>query len=433
MDSSALPGCQAFSIVPSYLNPGLQMLGRLAATMFLIVLFAVVRYRGSCARGKSKRCNVYAPVHQSTFGVVADVHTRLDVAGPSDAGVKAPRDALGFLCCFARPRAAPALGKLVGRANNNANEQVDAISATAACTFGVDDIVRAGVPAEAAHIVATFADRIEARGPEPLSDPTTLWRFLCAREGDLDAAVAMYKETLAWRTALSIRAVMEAHGIGEKYLDDGSRSAPDGTQWMWSRRKDTLEAACIQKFGFFGRLDACAPDGGPIAIWRAGAADLPGYRRENFLPVLSRAFVAHLEDMLQCGRAVSRRSGRLVRGRLIVDAHGLGFGTLSQVGFMKSLMELGKTYFPEVTASITVVRAPRAFAAIYNAMQPFLTPAMRKKVCILGDRFEGGLQAHACIERACLPRFLGGQAPDGIICEAARLPRNALQQLQAQT
>ena len=65
--------------------------------------------------------------------------------------------------------------------------------------------------------------------------------------------------------------------------------------------------------------------------------------------------VAHLEDALQSSRAVSRAEKRLVRCRLIIDLRGLRvLALLRRLGVVKRITAIGKTYFPEVTASATI-------------------------------------------------------------------------------
>jgi hypothetical protein len=52
---------------------------------------------------------------------------------------------------------------------------------------------------------------------------------------------------------------------------------------------------------------------------------------------VTEAFVSHLEDVLQSGRAVSLQQGRLVRARLIIDASGIASGMLKHISEYISL------------------------------------------------------------------------------------------------
>ncbi|CAE7888035.1 unnamed protein product [Symbiodinium necroappetens] len=169
---------------------------------------------------------------------------------------------------------------------------------------------RAGVPAEHLEQVAELGRRVAARGQmEPLCDPLMLLRFLKARDFDVSAAAVMYRATIKWRATFSIQSVMMIFGTGEPYTLDGNRAAEDPTSWRWHPELHSREASLVKKYGFFGRLSQRSAGGEPVAIWRLGAADLDGYVREDLVSIITRGFVSHLEDLLQCGRAESLRQG----------------------------------------------------------------------------------------------------------------------------
>jgi hypothetical protein len=79
-------------------------------------------------------------------------------------------------------------------------------------------------------------------------------------------------------------------------------------------------------------------------IWRLGLFDLPGLGREGdgMIELMTEAFVSHLEEFLQAGRAASLKNKRLVRGRLVIDGTGLGLGTLRLLHIVKKITGLGK-------------------------------------------------------------------------------------------
>jgi len=287
-----------------------------------------------------------------------------------------------------------------------------------------EEVAEAGVPEEVVGEITRLAGLVGAGSVEPLSDPLTLWRFYRAREGDVEVAAAMYRASLTWRSSFSIPEVMAAHGSGEEYQANGARASENDTSWSWQRTADTPEAAFVARHGFFGRLKRLAPaDGAPVAVWR-NVVDVEGIAREGLIHVLERGFVAHLEDLLQTGRAASRRRNSVVRCRLIIDIQDMSMGSLlRRVKFVKNLLTLGKAYFPEVNASVTVVRAPKVVAQLWAVVKPLLTPTMRAKVCILGDDFEAGLREHSGLERSALPAVLGGQASDDEICACLPVPK----------
>lgn len=290
----------------------------------------------------------------------------------------------------------------------------------------IEDLVRAGVPAEFASDVAALRAAVKADGFEPLSDPLTLFRFLLARASDVEQAAAMYREAVAWRAEYSISRVMEANGHPGHYYKDGRRRG-DLTDWSWSRSPNaTPEAALIQRHAFFGRLSTPAPDGGPIMIWRIGSADWAGYEREELFDILLPALAAHYEDSLQAARAASLREGRLVQARLVVDAFGVTFAILRCMKFFQLMVDVIGTHYPEMLSSITVVRAPGFVESAWPIFRSVVPPKSREKVAFFGMDFEASLRAHAGgIERAVLPQFLGGEANDEEVCSSLPVPVGA--------
>lgn len=357
-----------------------------------------------------------------------------------------PRYAAWLGCCVARPQVG---GEQVGQeadyscrsrstrsphsdAASNASPSGSPLGAFGGAGYGgggtggawtVEAIVAAGVPAECAEAVRQLGLEVGVSGDEPLSDPTTLWRFASAREFNIKAGKDMYTAAMAWRASLSMKSVMESLGDGEAYLKDGSRDTKDCCSWSWTRSHGTPESDFASTYGFWGRLSSKAlPDQAPIAIWRVGEIDVKGYTTEKLLGLVEHGFISHMEDLLQAGRAESRKSGKIVRARLILDCHNLKMSNLKYLPAVRHIFGLGKQFFPEVTASITLVRAPKITTFIYKAVEPFLTPVMKRKVRILGNDFEAGLRSHAGLEKSVLPAFLGGRASNAEVCEAKCVP-----------
>merc|ERR1712113_677632 len=163
------------------------------------------------------------------------------------------------------------------------------------------------------------------------------------------------------------------------------------------RHAKTAKSALVQRIGFWGRLQARAPDGSPIAVWRIGSMDAAGYQRENLGEILRAAITAHLEDLLQCSRAESLRVGRTVSGRLVIDATGLSVFLLRYASVLKTIFEFAGN-FPEIHGTVTAVNAPSIFSTVYQVVSGRLTERQRQKVCVLGTNFEEGLKTHAGLE-----------------------------------
>jgi hypothetical protein len=176
--------------------------------------------------------------------------------------------------------------------------------------------------------------------------------------------------------------ILATFGDVSLYDSDGSGNLTDrGSEWTYAfnRKPTTTTAEMISKIGFFHTLEATAEDDAPIAIWRLGGIDFAGIVREvivislvqvDFVPciqhyppttpppsknkmnkkrladfykhhntvflsvykgieeLLRGAFLSHLEEVLQLGRAASSRQKKMVRCRVIIDGTGLGLWML---------------------------------------------------------------------------------------------------------
>ncbi|CAJ1458515.1 unnamed protein product, partial [Effrenium voratum] len=114
-------------------------------------------------------------------------------------------------------------------------------------------------------------------------------------------------------------------------------------------------------------------------------------------------------DALQAARAASLGKRELVRARLIIDCDGFSLENIRHIPVLKNIIALGKSYFPEVAASVTVVRAPSFIATFYSLLTPFLPKLLQDKISILGKDYQDGLRTHTSLGADSLPEFLGGK------------------------
>ena len=68
------------------------------------------------------------------------------------------------------------------------------------------------------------------------------------------------------------------------------------------------------------------------------------------------------------------------------------------MGVVKRITAVGKTYFPEVTASATLINAPAGVETLWRGVSVFLNAAMRAKVRIVGRDYREALTDHAKID-----------------------------------
>lgn len=255
---------------------------------------------------------------------------------------------------------------------------------------------------------------------EPLADSMTLLRFYLHRDRALAAAADMYRETISWRRSFNLKQVMSDYGTGEDYSVNGTRLSLGPWRWRWQPSSDA--ARHVAPYIFFGRLSQAAPDGSPVLVWRAGQADYSGFVREELVSEMIRGFVAHFEDALQSCRSATRERKRLVRARVVVDASNFDLENLRYLQVLRHIMRLVQEHFPEVSATVTVVRAHWSVVALYEILKPWLTEHVQQKVAFLADDFQEGLRAHSGLELSMLPQFLGGLVPDEEAGEARMVP-----------
>lgn len=301
--------------------------------------------------------------------------------------------------------------------------------------YSVERILSAGVSLESdAKLVARLWERIrdEVRRYEArlgsramlLCEPLMLLRFLRARENDLDEAARMFRDCAAWREKKISRAL---HEIGSFPLGDTE-------EWSWQPYERPEMAPTIRgqlglRHGHSRKLlDIKAEDGAPVMVWRLGKLDLAGVAREDVADAISMSQVAHLEDALETCRVTSNQKGTLVRARVVVDLAGLRVSSvIANISLVKRMLGVSKQYFPEVTASVTLINAPFGFQSIWNIVSLLLNDHMRSKVKILGsgDHTEA-LKSHAHIhEVEKLPRAIGGAAPDSSLALCLPVPKGA--------
>lgn len=288
----------------------------------------------------------------------------------------------------------------------------------------MEEAREAGVPESDVDGVATLAVAVGARGLEPLADPLTLLRFYRARGRNSEAAAAMFRETMRWRANFSIYDVMKSYGTAGEYHEDGRRTG-DASEWTWQWQPSTTAAKLAMRHAFFGRLSKPMEDGAPVLVWRAGTADYSGFVREGIVEELLRAWVAHIEDALQAARAASLQQGRLIRARLIIDSKGFGFENVRHLPILRRIIGISRQVFPELSASVTVLRAPRVAVMLYGIVSNWLPKLLRDKVCILGEDFDEGLFEHTGVDRGQLPNFLGGTTSDDQLPPAESVPAGA--------
>lgn len=230
------------------------------------------------------------------------------------------------------------------------------------------------------------------KGPK---DPMTMLRYLRARQGDVDKAVEMYRNSMRWREE-----TQWVHGFFNGTIDDDLhvRLSP---HWK-----------CIGVLGW-DRV------GRPVIYERLGQIHL------RSLLQIPDEFLAkhHVWGHTRLQQAIDEQMQRQGRPHMyitaVVDLAGLGTQHFDMQGLMKfkKTIRVGSDYFPEILSRVLVVRAPWIFSAFWKIVENFFDPGTREKIQIVSgqETFE---RMSEIIDPKWIPQELGGtlRAGSGPFC-----------------
>jgi hypothetical protein len=216
-------------------------------------------------------------------------------------------------------------------------------------------------------------------------DDSTLWRYLVAREMDIEKAEEMFVSSTDWKREQKLRQRKQ------EYLEQKTR---------WSR---------IARRVFYGGIAPShvqTKNGGPVAFERLGQIDLGGmYRNEDEFQNALYGYMLYLED---CWNSVRAHPGTKQQALIINDATGISLSFLWYVKTFKRIVDIGPANYPEVTYKVIIVNAPSAVTAIWAVVSAFLPTRTKEKVVILGSDYMETVCSELKNGRDDLPDYLGG-------------------------
>ena len=216
-------------------------------------------------------------------------------------------------------------------------------------------------------------------------DDSTLWRYLVAREMDIEKAEEMFVSSTDWKREQKLRQRKQ------EYLEQKTR---------WSR---------IARRVFYGGIAPShvqTKNGGPVAFERLGQIDLGGmYRHEDEFQHALYGYMLYLED---CWNSVRAHPGTKQQALIINDATGISLSFLWYVKTFKRIVDIGPANYPEVTYKVIIVNAPSAVTAIWTVVSAFLPTRTKEKVMILGSDYMETVCSELKNGRDDLPDYLGG-------------------------
>nr|XP_037280614.1 SEC14-like protein 2 [Rhipicephalus microplus] len=209
----------------------------------------------------------------------------------------------------------------------------------------------------------------------PCREDWYLLKWLRARKFDLDDAMKMLREHIAWRKKYQVDTFLDDYKVPEAGL---------------------LEAAS----------------------------------RSDFI----RHLIYILETQEELKRRISLQNGgrRVETMYVVIDMEGFSFWQLSSIEVVSTITEAVRIYeanYPEILEVAYVINAPSLFPMLWNIVKPLLSPRTISKVNIFGkDGWKDVLAARFDVES--LPAHWGGRlrGPDGdarcrhLICPGGPVP-----------
>ena len=218
-------------------------------------------------------------------------------------------------------------------------------------------------------------------------DDSTLWRYLVARDMNIEQAEAMFVSSTDWKRAQKLRIKKQ------EYVAQQTRESR------------------IARRVFYGGVapqHVKTKSGGPVAFERLGKIDLGGmYKNETEFQQALCGYMLYLED---CWTAVRAHPNTKQQALIVNDATGLSLSFLWYVSTFKRIVDIGPANYPEVTYKVIIVNAPAAVTAIWAVVSAFLPANTKAKVMILGSDFMETVENELMNGRQDVPDWLGGDA-----------------------
>jgi len=257
-------------------------------------------------------------------------------------------------------------------------------------------LIAAGLAEDFVAPVAAL-ERFVEDWPFELDDPLTLSRFLLGKPENLMEAKDRVTQARDWRAKTDLRRIMHEWGVQKDMV------------WNWEPQTERAKALAPH---FFGRCVAArTASGGPVIVLRLGEFDLEGAVREDMVDDLMDPWIFLIEQAFQDCRSVSLSKRSLVKLSAIVDVDGVSLSWLQHMSVLEQFSRAINRNYPEMAATLTIVRAPVIFSWLWQVSAPLLLEDMtRRKFAILGHDFQAGLVEHARVDFRELPECLRGRS-----------------------
>jgi len=252
----------------------------------------------------------------------------------------------------------------------------------------------------------------------------TLLRFLRARGGNCEAASAMLKEALDWRSDFEV----------DRKLREWRSEWAAGT---------SARVRLLRKYEWIKQIGQCR-EGLPVYIHRHSTGDVGGVVSEIGSESLLLYLVSNIEDQLERAHQRMMKTGNCITN--FVEIHDLGnYGYVPNwlhrafacVPFFKAHAPIFDKVYPERVRVCIMVRAPAAFSMVWKVFSPLVPEATKSKIHIHGYHARAWLSdLQSLLPPETIPAFLrtdDASALKQALPAGGVVPKGALQALKLET
>lgn len=230
------------------------------------------------------------------------------------------------------------------------------------------------------------------------TDEHELLRFLRARKFDPKAALQQLVKYKAWRKENKVDELL-------------NKPLP---------RQDVVKKLISANYHGFDK------QGRPVYIEKTGAIPpkaVVAYLTDNEL--ITGHIWGQEYQIQRCAEQSQKLGKHIDSWTVIMDLKGLGWSHKELMKFTQIISQIDQDYYPERLGQMFIVNPPWIFNALFAIVKPWLDPATKAKIHVLGSDFKAKLLQHIDAEQ--LPAEYGGSCNT---CTEGCMPVTDVKQFQ---
>jgi len=225
-----------------------------------------------------------------------------------------------------------------------------------------------------------------------------LFRFLKARNFDVNLAEKMLRNDISWRKEMGVGTLLDTYTPPEVL----TRYYPAGVSGQ-------------------------DKDGSPVLIFHAGNCDLKG----TLQSVSADQYIMHtiwvFEKIVKELESKSHDANQpLKKVTVLFDLENLDMKLLfwmPALTLVQQLVQIYEAHNPDMLKKLFVINAPMLFSMAFAVIKPFLSEVTLAKISVYGYS-DWSQPLHEAVEKSELPTHWGGHNTDNQICMGGEVPKS---------